>query len=100
MPTRSFTRLLSVVAFLVAAGSLTVPAFAQKGGVDENDKYPAKPLNELDQRRQDVSDAYGETRVPPDEITPRVVYGADDRRDVYEIGAGESVIQGLQQGVC
>lgn len=65
----------------------------------ESNKLPAKPLSELDHRREAVSQAYYESRGEP-QYTPRVVYGSDDRRDWYEIGAGETVIQSLEQAVC
>ncbi len=77
-----------------------VSAMAQiRHSDDQLPKEPAKKLSELDQHRLRVQAAYEADR-GTDGLDTRVIYGADDRRDTYELGGGEAVIQSLQQGVC
>jgi subtilisin-like proprotein convertase family protein len=79
-----------------AVSLLTVTtAYAQPNLTD-------KPMTPLEAKREAVRQAYEQVHeMPPGLGDPaRVIYGTDDRRDVYELDPNETTIQFLQQAAC
>lgn len=64
----------------------------------ERGKYPPKPQGEVGDKREAVNNIYRQKRA--ETPTERLVYGADDRRDVYELLPAETLFQELQAAAC
>lgn len=64
----------------------------------EQSKYWPKPLTALEEKRAAVNSIYREKR--SETPTERIIYGADDRRDVYELLPSETLFDSLQQAAC
>ena len=76
-------RLAGCAIGLIAASAVAGPAKDGPSEIDKNiDSIIAKGDGSADARREMVNQTFGETRGPLS--TERVIYGADDRREVYE----------------